>query len=120
MSASRCGAGNRLAGSTTTIAYRLRQLRAQAGDLLPQVGAGERRQGHQHPGVGGADQLGDVLRLQQRVDRIDDPGCLAAPDHVVGLRQVGQQEGHRLVAFQAQPVQGVRGLGDAGEQARHS
>ncbi|SVJ66878.1 Uncharacterised protein [Klebsiella pneumoniae] len=94
----------------------LRQLRAQAGDLLPQVGAGERRQGHQHPGVGGADQLGDVLRLQQRVDRIDDPGSLAAPDHVVGLRQVGQQEGHRLVAFQAQPVQGVGGLGDAGEQ----
>ena len=62
------------------------------------------------------DQLGDVLGIEQRVDRIDDAGGLATPDGVVGLRQVGQQEGHRLAGTQAQAVEGVGGLGDLAEQ----
>ncbi|MNF83129.1 hypothetical protein D3C84_654460 [compost metagenome] len=65
------------------------QALAQRGDLLPQVSTGERRQGDQHRGIGSADQFGDVLRLQQRIDGIDDPGRFATPDDKVGVWQVG-------------------------------
>ncbi|MNE48543.1 hypothetical protein D3C80_1430120 [compost metagenome] len=92
------------------------KLAAQRLDLGPQVGAGEGRQGHQQLGIGGLDQLGDMLGFQQRIDRVDDPGRLAAPDGEVGLRQVGQQERHRLARAQAEAVKGVGGLGDLAQQ----
>ena len=73
-----------------------RQLLAQTFDLGPQIGAGKRRQSDQQFGVRGLDQLGDMFRVEQRVDRIDDPCRFAAPDGEVGVRQVGQQKRHRL------------------------
>ena len=51
-------------------------------------------------------------RLQQRVDGEHDARGLAAPDHPVRLRQVGQHEGHRVAAADAQPPQQVGRPGD--------
>ncbi|MNQ56253.1 hypothetical protein D3C85_703700 [compost metagenome] len=96
--------------------FQLRQPVAQAGHLVPEIGAGEWRQGHQHPGIGRMDQLGDVLGLQQRVDGVDYARRLATPEGEVGLRQVRQQEGHRLARPHAQMVEGIGGLGDPGQQ----
>ncbi|MCY1353589.1 hypothetical protein D9M69_399340 [compost metagenome] len=94
----------------------LRQLAAQAVHLVPQVGAGEGRQGDQHLGGGGVHQFGDVLGVEQRVDGVDDAGRLAAPEGEVGVRQVRQQERHRAARAHAEAVEGVGGLGDLGEQ----
>src|SRR5690606_39542654 len=65
-------------------------------------------------------QLGDVLGFQQRIDRVDDAGGLAAPDGEVGLRQVRQQEGNRLSRPQTEAVEGVGGLGDLGRSEEHT
>ncbi|MCY1411902.1 hypothetical protein D9M71_272980 [compost metagenome] len=95
---------------------KLRQAVTQAGHLVPEIGAGERRQGHQHPGVGRMDQFGDVLGLQQRVDGIDHAGRFPTPDGEMGMRQVRQQERHRLARPHTQVVEGVGRLGDPRQQ----
>ena len=57
-----------------------------------------------------------MLRVEQRVDCVDDPGGFATPDGEMGVRQVGQQKRHCFAWTQAQAVEGVGGLGDLAQQ----
>ena len=57
-----------------------------------------------------------MLRVEQWVDRVNNPGGLTSPDGEVGLRQVGQQKRDGLTWAQAQAMKGVSGLGDLAQQ----
>ncbi|MCY1285910.1 hypothetical protein D9M70_348670 [compost metagenome] len=85
-------------------------------DPFPGVLARGRRQGHQHAGIGRAQQLGDLRAVEQGVDRHDDAGRFAAPGAEMGFRQVGQHEGHDVARTHPQGVEGVGCAGDRGEQ----
>jgi hypothetical protein len=71
------------------------------------------RQRHEQSRSHGAQDLQDLRRLEQRVDRRDPTRRLAAPDCKVRLRQVRQQVGHGLVGAESEAVEGVGRLGDA-------
>ena len=92
-----------------------RQLLADALDLDPEFGAGLRAHRDQHLGVGRAQDLGDLRRLQQRIDRVGDARGLRAEQRHEALGQQRQQEAHHVVRADAQRVEHVGGL----RHARH-
>ena len=86
--------------------------------LLPQVQRRVWAQGDQDVGLGCAYELGEVLRVEQEVQRYGVPRTLRAPQHRVGLHQAGQQVRH------ARPWAGERGRrcrpGPQGRQDRRT
>ncbi len=77
--------------------------------LAPEVAVGQRRQRHQRGGFGGVDDAGNVLDVQHGIDRAGDAGRLRTQLGVVRLRQVRQQQRHRLPGRDAGAVEGVGG-----------
>jgi hypothetical protein len=75
-----------------------------------------RAERHQHLGVRGFQQRGDVLGLQQVVDGADAPGELRAPEHHVGLGRVGREHGDRVVGSHAHRAEQVGRAVDARQQ----
>ena len=99
------------------------QHRLQAGHLVanrlhlgPDVGARRRPQRHQHLGAGGAQDLGNLARLQQRIHRVRNAGRLGAKHRVEVLRQQWQHQADDIVRPHAQLVEQVRRLGHAAEE----
>jgi hypothetical protein len=86
--------------------------------LLGDIGFREFLQRDHDLGVGLAQDGGDLLGLQQRVDRVDDPRDRAAQDRHRRLGAVGQHEGDGVGFLDAQRAEHVRGLRDTGVQAR--
>ena len=91
---------------------KLRERRKVRRKLAPQLGAGKRRERHQHPHLGRAKDLHDQIGLEQRIDREHHAGRLPAPDREVGFGQVRQHIGDRMIRADAEGVKRVRGPGD--------
>ncbi len=88
------------------VAHRLRR-------LLGDVGLRKGLQRDDHLGVRLPQDRGDLLGLQQRVDRVRDPGHGPAQQRQHGLVAVGQDVGHDVLRSDAQRPEEVRGLRDA-------
>ncbi|MNQ93923.1 hypothetical protein D3C85_1094120 [compost metagenome] len=70
----------------------------------------------QHLGARRRHQRGQLVFGQQGIERLDDAGRLAAPQRQVVFQAAGQQHGHRVAGADAQPVQQIGRLVDAGQQ----
>ena len=79
-------------------------------DLLPDVGAGQGTERHQHLGLGGLQDLGDLVRLQQRVDRVGDASGLCAEQRGESFRHQGQHEADDVIGADAERMKHVGGL----------
>ncbi len=71
----------------------VRQAAAHLHDLLPDVGALGRPERDQHLGLGRLEDLGDLVRFEQRIDQVDD-ACLRAEQR--GEQAPGQQRQQKL------------------------
>jgi hypothetical protein len=74
---------------------------------LPQRRVAGRAFGHQHPAAAGRQDAGDGAGAHRRTDRAGDRHRLGTEQRHIGLRQIGQQHGHAVVAGQALRMQPV-------------
>ncbi len=75
-----------------------------------------RPQGHQHLGVRGLQQRGDVVGLQQEIDRTHAARQLRAPEHGVSLGRVGREHGHGIGFMHTERTKGIGRAVDVGQQ----
>ncbi len=88
---------------------------ADGDGLVPDVELRMRPQRHQNGRTGRADEIGDVLRLQQEIDRHRVARGLRAPQREMGLDQARQDVGD-TGRRPADSAEQVGGTGDAVEQ----
>ena len=82
-------------------------------DFLPDTRKDVRIGAEQHATAGFAQQLGDGVRFEQKIDRIGDPGRLGAEHGVEGFGQDRQQHRHRVIRPDAEPMEEVGSLHEA-------
>jgi len=84
--------------------------------LFPDVRARDLAQGHQDPGPCGKADVPDGGRFQEGVDGVGDARGLSAPEHVVGLGQVGKKIGDYITGTHTQVMKQVGRPGDVFEE----
>ena len=93
-------------------------LMADALHLVPNVGARRCAQYHRHAGVGGIQNLGQLVRLQQGIDRVGNARRLRPVQRIKTLWQQGQQQADHVIRADAQGIEQVGRLRHAGQKLR--
>jgi hypothetical protein len=85
-------------------------------DARPEIGPGARREGHEDLRARRREQGPERGAFEERVERHDDAGGLAAPDREMGLGQVRQHQRDDGVVGRAEAMEEVGRLRDAGHE----
>jgi hypothetical protein len=94
-----------------------RSLGDRLGDLLGDVGFRQRRKRHHHFRAGLAQERGDVVGLQQRIDRADDARRRAGDQNGGGLDGVWKNVGDGVARPDAEQAKQIGEPGDEVERA---
>ena len=102
--------------STHATALRSGSVASSAQTTQPQLLVQSGGQRHKNANAGCPQQVRDLLRLQHRVDGEHDACGFASPNREMGLGQVRQHKGDRMVGGHAQSMKGVSRLRHLGDQ----
>ena len=93
-----------------------RHPRANARRLRPDASVVLAAPGDQHLRASRVQHRYQLLVRQQRIERLHDARCFAAPQGELVFETAGQEHGHRVTRPHPEPVQQIRRLVDAGQQ----